>query len=130
MISVPSTVEENATLSTRNVNNGHAWTALSNNGQMVFSTRLFHALAGVPNLEDYDTDDEPSSSVGDGKVGQTNVTVLTDDEEARYRPLYEELVDEERVAFTFARTRNGETLAKHQRKSLRCVRKLAHQVCS
>lgn len=118
-------------MAARNVHNGEAWSALPKDAQMTFSSRIFNALAGIPDLADYDTDvNEEPEQRGDQTVGETAVTKLTEIEEARYRPWYEKLVAVEKVAAAFGKKNNGPSLAKFQLQSKRCIRKIAHQVSS
>lgn len=120
---------DDGTLAERNIRNGHAWSALHHDGQEVFSTRLFHALSGVPDIGEYDTDVETEGRlVKDQRVGETAVVKLTEEEEALYRPWYDKLVDLEKVKVSFALKDQGESLPKFQRRSQRCIRKIAHQV--
>lgn len=119
----------NETLALRNVHNGHAWSALQEDGQHVFSTRLFLALSGVPDLGEYDSDeDSDGRPVMDRRVGESAVTKLTQEEEACYRPWYDKLVDLQKVKVSFALKDQGESLPKFQRRSQRCIRKITHQV--
>lgn len=119
----------NGILAARNVHNGHAWSALPEDGQHVFNTRLFHALSGVPDIGDYETDEDGEErDMGDKRVAESAVIKLTDEEETRYRPWYNKLVDLEKVKLSFALKDKGESLPKFQRRSQRCVRKIAHQV--
>lgn len=116
-------------LAARNVHNGKAWSLLGDDGQMVFSPRLFHALGGLPYLVDYNTDDETEPMEwGDRTVSETAVPKLTEEEEAKYRPLYNKLVAVDRVAMSFGKEDHNETLGSFQRRSKRCIRKIGHHV--
>lgn len=92
-------------LSKRNKHNGAQWKGLSGTEKDVFSARIFFALAGLPNfeLEEEETDEDEDETDPNEISGQlTPVESLTAEEEATYRPIYERLIDQDRVKTAYA----------------------------
>lgn len=104
-------------LRARNVINGEAWSALGPDEKAVFEAPLVLALVGLPDYTvDFDNEDN-------GKGPKTHV--LNEAEEARYRPIWEQLVDVARVQEKEA---EGFDEADHHRKAMHSVHDIHHQV--
>ncbi|EGG00816.1 uncharacterized protein MELLADRAFT_92991 [Melampsora larici-populina 98AG31] len=118
--SMPNRGKSNPPLATRNAIVGAAWTSLDANEVAVFEAPLFFALAGLPDYSDFATE-ETNATTSKGPA----VAKLNDREEALYRPIFERLVDMERVT-----ARQGEAFdeADHRRKSLRALNKVHHTI--
>lgn len=134
-LSVPVKGQDEARLliAERNVKNGQAWSALSDNERDVFTPDIFYALSGVPNpLLSLESDqDDPSvheDRDGDSFIPIPQAQKLTLEEDQLYRPLYEALVDLQKVSTELGKPETGESVAKLQRKSATAIEKYAHQV--
>ncbi|EGG03048.1 uncharacterized protein MELLADRAFT_109639 [Melampsora larici-populina 98AG31] len=118
-------------LGERNRINSDRWKALDDDHKAIFSPSLFYALAGAPNpfapSESKDLDDE-DEDVGDIFVPLPKVRRLTVEEEAKYRPIYEKMVDDERVSANISKPKAGPSDGLLQRKSLRAFQKHAHEL--
>lgn len=120
----------------RNVKNGQAWLGLSEDEKEVFNPQTFYALAGVPNpLISTDSDNQENHTLRDEEDGDTFVPVpqvhkLTLEEDQRYRPLYERLVNLQKVANALGKDENCESVTKVQRKSATAIEQFAHTVSS
>lgn len=118
----------------RNVKNGQAWSALSDDEKEVFNPEIFYALAGVPNpLLSPDSDQDcillQDNQDGDSLIPVPNVHKLTLEQDNLYRPLYESLVNIQKVSNELGKPESGDTVAKVQRKSATAIEKYAHMVC-
>lgn len=79
------------------VGTGDTGEPLDEDERTIFRSPYFEALAGIPS---YDTSD--SAGVDDMvEVLEPKVHVLTPEEEALYRPIYDRLVNKEKVAAEF-----------------------------
>ncbi|KAH9806807.1 hypothetical protein DFH28DRAFT_1160538 [Melampsora americana] len=103
---------------------GDGWSGLNADQRAVFDHDMLLALAGVPDLteDDFESEDEENEN-GDGEIPIPQVTQLTDEEETRYRPIYEELVDHHKVVAKYGSDVPGMSDAKFTRRSLRCIQK-------
>ncbi|KAH9814399.1 hypothetical protein DFH28DRAFT_894802 [Melampsora americana] len=103
---------------------GDAWSALDSNQTAVFEHQMLLALAGVPDLAaDHVESDNEDEGRGDRDVLVPEVTQLTEDEETRYRPIYDELVNHHKVVARFGAFIPGISDSKFTRRSLRCIQK-------
>lgn len=104
---------------------GDAWSGLNADQRAIFEHSLLLALAGVPDLaaDHVESEEEDQDERGDCEVPVPEVTQLTEDEETRYRPIYEALVDHEKVVAKFGSVDSGISDAKFTRRSLRCIQK-------
>ncbi|KAH9820356.1 hypothetical protein DFH28DRAFT_1093279 [Melampsora americana] len=102
-------------LGTCNTIVGATWSSLNADEKAVFEAPLFHALAGLPNYSAFATE-EINMTISKGPA----VDKLNDRKEAHYRPIFERLVDMERV-----NDRQGEAFDEndHQRKSLKALKR-------
>lgn len=66
MDTVPLPGEDNGEMAARNIHDGKAWSALPEDAQKMFNSRVFNALTGIPDLANYDTDvnEEPTKRGG------------------------------------------------------------------
>ncbi|KAI7934615.1 hypothetical protein MJO28_016932 [Puccinia striiformis f. sp. tritici] len=79
----------------RNGHLGFTWkTTLSADERMVFNARIFRHFSKIPIAYEGEHDDEDSEDEGDEG---TIKDLITSDEEALYQPLYEHLVNHEKV---------------------------------
>ncbi|KAH9822463.1 hypothetical protein DFH28DRAFT_1119444 [Melampsora americana] len=117
---MPNKGQSNPSLGTRNAIVGASWTTLNADEKAIFEAPLFFALAGLPDYSSFATE-EINATTSKGPV----VEKLNDREEAQYRPIFERLVDMERV-----NARQGEPFdeADHRRKSLLALKKVHHTV--
>ena len=118
----------------RNVKNGQAWSALSDDEKEVFNPEIFYALAGVPNPLLSPDLDQDCISLHDDQDGDTlvpvpNVHKLTLEQDNLYHPLYESLANLQKVLNELGKPESGDTIAKVQRKSATAIEKYAHMVC-
>lgn len=98
----------------RNAEAARIWGNYNAKERRVFHKDYFFALAGVPDLDSPDDSDSPAT-----------IPLLTKEEEETYRPLYEKLVDHEKVM----REQGVQHLEKNlNKKSLQCVRKVGKMV--
>ncbi|EGG10987.1 uncharacterized protein MELLADRAFT_92404 [Melampsora larici-populina 98AG31] len=131
-LSMPNRGQEDGgdMLSQRNRINTDRWKALSLDQKAIFSPSLFYTLAGAPNpyaaSDNEDADDEDER--GDIIVSVPKVRRLTPEEEALYRPIYEEMVDDDRVSANISKPKLGPSDALLQRKSLTAFQKFAHEL--
>ncbi|KAH9816964.1 hypothetical protein DFH28DRAFT_196897 [Melampsora americana] len=103
---------------------GDAWTELNSDQRAVFEHPMLLALAGIPDLAaDHVDSDDDNQDDGDVDVIIPEVTQLTEDEEIRYRPIYEQLVNHDKVVSRFGASVPGISDSKFTRRSLRCIQK-------
>ncbi|EGG09071.1 uncharacterized protein MELLADRAFT_96323 [Melampsora larici-populina 98AG31] len=94
----------------RNAEATRIWGNYNAKERRVFHKDYFFALAGVPDLDNPEDNDSPAT-----------IPLLTNEEEEIYRPLYEKLVDHEKVM----QEQGVQHLEKNlNKKSLKCVRKV------
>lgn len=109
------------------------WKSKSEDEKAVFEDPFFFALANLPNLSDEDTN-EPLDEDPDGiinlaaEVSAPKVHQLTEAEEIKYRPLFDRLVDVNKVHQNHGKPEKSEPVAKLQLKSLAAFRKAHHVV--
>ncbi|KAH9816157.1 hypothetical protein DFH28DRAFT_1094993 [Melampsora americana] len=117
---MPNRGKSTPSLGTRNAIVGATWSSLNSDEKAVFEAPLFHALAGLPNYSAFATE-EINMTMSKGPA----VDKLNDREEAHYRPIFERLVDMERV-----NDRQGEAFDEndHRRKSLKALKKVHHTI--
>ncbi|EGF98389.1 uncharacterized protein MELLADRAFT_95730 [Melampsora larici-populina 98AG31] len=82
-------------LSARNKANKRAYDFLTEVEVQVFTPRVFYALGGYPDYSAISVEDHKTS--GDFEVLIPEVPKLSDEEEALYRPLYNKLVNADKV---------------------------------
>ncbi|EGG09953.1 uncharacterized protein MELLADRAFT_95218 [Melampsora larici-populina 98AG31] len=110
---------ERMVLAVRNKKAGRLWTETYTTDQRrVFMDKYFFALAGIPNL-DRPTDEEPEP---DGAAPQ--VPLLTLEDEEKYRPIYDELVDHAKVIRCEGKCHSGKDMNKRSLKRVRQLGKL------
>ncbi|EGG10755.1 uncharacterized protein MELLADRAFT_60252 [Melampsora larici-populina 98AG31] len=103
---------------------GDNWSELNADQKAIFEHSMLLALAGVPDLAaDHVEDDDDDQAQGDTEVLVPEVTQRTEEEEARYRPIYDELVNHDKVVARFGVSIPGMTDATFTRRSLRCIQK-------
>lgn len=116
-------------LGTRNKHNGETWKTLSNDHKDVFSARIFYALAGLPNFEAFDEgDDLDLDETEESTIPVPDVHPLNHEEEEIYRPIYHQLVDENRVKIAYADGLEISAAPKVVLKGLQSVRHINNKV--
>ncbi|KAH9816428.1 hypothetical protein DFH28DRAFT_1081765 [Melampsora americana] len=114
-------------LVSRNVIVGTEWSNLNADEKAVFGAPLFFALAGLPDYSDMKTGNGQNQSTSATTPNGPTVHKLNEREEARYRPIFERLVDMERVT-----AKQGEAFdeADHRRKALHALEKVHHHIAT
>lgn len=119
------------------------WNGLSPEEKDVFRDPYFFALAGLPNLaltqsgldpEDIDNDEDEADLYGfqhlDSRVPVPKVHQLSEAEKAKYQPLFDRLVNVEKLHLCHGRPDPTQSIATLQAKSLAELRKAHHDVSS
>ncbi|KAH9814041.1 hypothetical protein DFH28DRAFT_1083091 [Melampsora americana] len=98
---------------------GKIWTETCTTNQcQVFHADYFFALAGIPNL-DRPTDDKPEA-----KGAAPQIPLLSLEEEEKYRPIYDKLVDHNKVIQCKGKMNSGKDMNKRSLKRVRQLGKL------
>lgn len=90
------------------------WSRLTEDEKTIFEDPIFWALAGIPDpakwspdqaddWEDLPEDVDISPAVQDSQVYAPEVATLTASQESKYRPLFEKLVDAERLLVNYGK---------------------------
>ncbi|EGG05397.1 uncharacterized protein MELLADRAFT_88094 [Melampsora larici-populina 98AG31] len=126
-IAMPARNDPNASeiLSRRNSANRRAYEALTDDENLVFSSRIFFALGGYPDYSAIRVADHQTS--GDFEVLIPEVPKLTEEEEQRFRPLYDDLVDTTKVAKDREHNK-APSAGQMEQRSLQAFKKRAHQL--
>ncbi|KAH9822661.1 hypothetical protein DFH28DRAFT_1049940 [Melampsora americana] len=114
-----------AILTARNQANKEAYDRLSEDELMLFTPRVFFALGGYPDYSQISVDDYQDCS--DSEVLIPEVPKLTEDEEALYRPLYQKIINLEKVSQDREKNKTHSTSHMEQR-SLQAFKKRAQQL--
>lgn len=118
--------DASAKLSRRNSANRQAYEALTDDQNEVFTSRIFFALGGYPDYSAISVADHQDS--GDFEVLIPEVPKLTVEEEKRFRPLYEDLVDSAKVKIHREHFK-APTTGQMEKRSLQAFKKRVNQVC-
>lgn len=114
-------------LTERNQANSQAYERLTDDEHQVFTSRVFFALGGYPDYSAISV--EENQGCGDFEVLIPEVPKLSPEDEARYRPLYERLVDPLKVAKDRERNKPPSADEMEQR-SFQAFKKRVQQVCT
>ncbi|EGF97326.1 uncharacterized protein MELLADRAFT_85864 [Melampsora larici-populina 98AG31] len=117
----------------RNTDIRDIWDNMTNDEKMVFRTPYFFALAKLPDLsspsvavEVGDVDQEINEEDISAQVTSPHVNQLSEEEELLYRPIFDELVDVEKVHFNHGKPEKNVSVASLQLKSLAAFRVAHH----
>lgn len=117
-------------LAERNKHNGATWKALNDIQRKIFSARIFFALAGLPDFEGFeDGGDDLDDETDEASAPSPTTYKLSQEEELLYRPIYEELVDQSRVALAYANGMEVASAPQVVRKGLQSVNHINNDVC-
>lgn len=117
-------------LAERNKHNGAVWKGLNEHQRKIFSARIFFALAGLPDFEGFEDGREDLEDETDESSSPTpQIYKLSQEEEALYRPIYEELVDQDRVRLAYADGLEVASAPLVVRRGLQSVRHINNEVC-
>ncbi|KAH9810784.1 hypothetical protein DFH28DRAFT_902084 [Melampsora americana] len=118
--------DASARLTARNQANSETYKALDDDEYEVFTSRVFYALGGYPDYSAI-TITEDDGVFGDASILIPEIPKLSDEEESRYRPIYEKLVDMKKVD----RDRNLNTpttsARQEEKRSLQSIKKIGQQ---
>ncbi|EGF99970.1 uncharacterized protein MELLADRAFT_79358 [Melampsora larici-populina 98AG31] len=120
--------QKDGVLSLRNKRNGCRWSSLDKDSKDVFKPKIFFALAGLPIPRDYI--DKKKLDLTTGDIHQSGdhsppIPAISAEDEALYRPIYEELVDESKVLTLLKPKAMGATVAKTQRRAQKMLKEIA-----
>ncbi|KAH9809782.1 hypothetical protein DFH28DRAFT_904164 [Melampsora americana] len=114
-------------LTARNQANSKTYQALDDDEYNVFTAPIFYALGGYPDYSSVIvTEDE--NVFGDASILVPEVPKLSPEDEARYRPIYEKLVDLDKVARDRMLNTPAVSTQREERRSLQCFKKIAQHV--
>lgn len=122
----------------RNQQLSELWNALTPDEKDIFRDPFFFACAGLPNLaltqpelED-DNDDNEEDPFGfqhlEANITAPKVHVLSEAEKAKYQPLFDRLVDVEKLHLSHGQPDQTQSIGTLQKKSLAELRKAHHDV--
>ncbi|KAH9812934.1 hypothetical protein DFH28DRAFT_897985 [Melampsora americana] len=112
-------------LTARNEANSKTYQALDDDEYNVFTAPVFYALGGYP---DYSAVTITDDVFGDSSILIPEVPKLNPQDEARYRPIYEKLVDLKKVARDRELNTPAASSQREERRSLQCLKKIAQQL--
>jgi hypothetical protein len=102
----------------RNVHLGEAWQELSTDEKMVFDPRIFSYFSKLPIYTEEDEEENEND--------ENPADLLTPEEEALYQPLYDKLVNHEKVALVADKP--GERGSGTQKQALKHVSRINAEV--
>lgn len=114
-------------LTARNQANSQTYRALEDDEYDVFTSRVFYALGGYPDYSAITVTDD-AGVFGDASVLVPEVPKLSHEEEQRYRPLYEKLVDLKKVERDRKLNTPAASAHREEKRSHQSIKKIAHQV--
>lgn len=112
-------------LTDRNKANEKVYNSLEPDEHDIFTSPIFYALGGYPDYAAISVQD--NQTCGDFDVLIPEVPKLSDEDEARYRPIYERLVDPAKVAKDRERTKVP-SASKMEKRSLQAFKSRVEQV--
>ncbi|EGG09941.1 uncharacterized protein MELLADRAFT_95233 [Melampsora larici-populina 98AG31] len=114
----------------RNQKLGRMWKELTSDERQVFSDPFFFALANLPDLSKVVIDDEDEEKEEDqsAQVPTPAVHQLSDEDKLKYQPLFDRMVNIEKVHITHGSPKSTSSMATLQLKSLAAFRKAHHAV--
>lgn len=116
---------------TRNKKLSDMWSLMSKDQKRVFQDPFFFALANIPDLANEGVPDGANDNTEEdlfGEVAAPQVYQLSEEEEVMYRPIFNELVDVEKLHVNHGQPQPSESSAQQQRKSLAAFRRAHHDV--
>ncbi|EGG09517.1 uncharacterized protein MELLADRAFT_71251 [Melampsora larici-populina 98AG31] len=119
--------EASELLAIRNKANSDTYNALTVTEREVFTAQVFYALGGYPDYSSVTTSEE-TDSFGDPVILIPEITKLSHEDELRYRPIYEDLVDMKKVARDRELNTPAAASQKQEKRSLQSFRKIAQQL--
>ncbi|EGG10270.1 uncharacterized protein MELLADRAFT_94567 [Melampsora larici-populina 98AG31] len=114
-------------LTMRNQANSKTYRALKKDEVAVFTAEVFYALGGYPDYSAISISDD-ADVFGDSSALVPEVPKLSPADENRYRPLYEKLVDQDKVARDRELHTPGSSACKEEKRSLQSFKKIALQL--
>ncbi|EGG10387.1 uncharacterized protein MELLADRAFT_94388 [Melampsora larici-populina 98AG31] len=114
-----------AILANRNKANHVAYNALTVDQLTVFKSPVFFALGGYP---DYSAISFSDNASGDTSVLIPEVPKLSEEDELRYRPIYDKLVNTKKVAKDRELNTPAACASKEEKRSLLSFKKIAQQL--
>ncbi|KAH9818793.1 hypothetical protein DFH28DRAFT_888051 [Melampsora americana] len=114
-------------LTYRNQSNAKTYQGLDDDEYDVFTSKVFYALGGYPDYSAISVT-EDSNVFGDSSTLVPEVPKLSPEDELRYRPIYERLVDQKKVARDRELNTPASSASKEEKRSLQCIKKIAHQL--
>ncbi|EGG06880.1 uncharacterized protein MELLADRAFT_86318 [Melampsora larici-populina 98AG31] len=113
-------------LTIRNQANSKAYQALKDEELDVFTAEIFFSLGGYP---DYSSIVIPEDNVhGDSEILVPEVPKLAPEEEELYRPIYNRLVDQDKVTRDRELNTPSNSSRKEEKRSLQCIKKIAQHL--
>lgn len=113
------------------------WNSLTDDEKNIFRDPFFFALAGLPNLAlqpTEDDDDEETNSYAfqhlKPSIPAPKVHQLSEADKLKYQPLFDRLVDVEKLHLSHGQPDRTQSIAKLQQRSLAELRKAHHDVSS
>lgn len=115
------------------------WNKLSKDERRVFRDPYFFALANLPDYANQDLEDHTTEVSGEDKTGVNvqefdtttrapQVYKLTDEAKEKYQPIFNRLVNVEKVHMCHGKPEPSPSVATLQKKSLVAVKKAHHNV--
>ncbi|EGG04892.1 uncharacterized protein MELLADRAFT_88472 [Melampsora larici-populina 98AG31] len=128
-VSMPPRGDPNASdqLTSRNQVNSRTYQALDDDQYDVFTSRVFYALGGYPDYSAI-TITEDDGVFGDVSTLVPEIPKLSEEEELRYRPLYDKLVDKDKVEKDRKLNTPAASACKEEKRSLQSIKKIAIQL--
>ncbi|KAH9820990.1 hypothetical protein DFH28DRAFT_1079133 [Melampsora americana] len=114
-------------LARRNKANSTTCQSLEDNEYMVFTAKIFYALGGYPDYSSITVTEDPNV-FGDSLTLVPEVPKLSIEDENRYRPIYEKIVDLKKVERDQRLNTPAASDAKEERRSLQSIKKIAQQL--
>ncbi|KAH9820211.1 hypothetical protein DFH28DRAFT_1122041 [Melampsora americana] len=111
----------------RNKVNSTTYQALEDDEFMVFTSKIFYALGGYPDYSSVTVTEDPNV-FGDSSILVPEVPKLSTEDENRYRPIYEKLVDLKKVDRDRKLNTAAASNAKEEKRSLQSIKKIAQQL--
>lgn len=125
LVPVRGDADPGQVLTDRNKANAKVYDSLEPDEHDIFTSPIFYALGGYPDYGALSVED--NKTCGDFDVLIPEVPKLSDEDEARYRPIYERLVDPAKVAKDRERTM-APSASKMEKRSLQAFKSRIQQV--
>lgn len=115
-------------LALRNSTNSDTYDALSPDELAVFHSSLFYSLGGYPDYSSATIIDD--AATGESSILVPEVPKLSPEDKAKYRPIYNDLVNQDKVARDRELNTPATSSQKVEKRSLQCIKKIGQQVCT